>query len=61
MSFPVSVTLTVFLAHIGIKQLGKLKIIYCSAVSSISEQVNLFKRQSSVSVCVRVCVNYVNE
>ena len=36
----------------------------CSAVSSISEQINLFKHQSSVclceSVCVCVCGNYVN-
>ena len=29
-----------------------------SAVNSISEQINLFKRQSSVSVYVRVPVNY---
>ena len=31
---------------------------FCSAVNSISEQINLFKRQSSV--CAYVCVNYVN-
>ena len=41
------------------------QIKFCSAVNSICEQVNLFKRKSSVcvcvcvSVCVRVCVNYL--
>ena len=34
------------------------QIQFCSAVNSISEQINLFKRQSSV--CAYVCVNYVN-
>ena len=29
-----------------------------NAVSSISDQINLFKRQSSV--CASVCVNYIN-
>ena len=34
------------------------QIKFCSAVNSISEQINLFKRQSSVcvGVCVSVCV-----
>ena len=34
------------------------------AINSISEQINLFKRQRSVCVCVCVCacvcVNYIN-
>ena len=29
---------------------------FCSSVNSISEQINLFKRQSSVCACVCVCV-----
>ena len=29
---------------------------FCSAVSSISEQINPSKRQSSVCACVRACV-----
>ena len=34
---------------------------FCSAVNGISEQINLFKRQSMrACVCVCVCVNYVN-
>ena len=31
-----------------------------SIVTSISEQINLFKRHSSVCVCVCACANYVN-
>ena len=31
-----------------------------NTLKSISEQINLFKHQSSVCVCVCVCVNYVN-
>ena len=44
----------------------KSNTVFCSAVNSISEQINLFKRQSSarertcararVRACVRVCV-----
>ena len=39
-------------------------MMFCSAVNSISEQINLLKRQSSVCqcecVCVCMCINYVN-